>query len=125
MNTKFKGTNISTIGDLPSVGERAPNFMLSKSDLSTFSLSDAKGQRVVLNIFPSLDTSVCAVAVRKFNEMASRLQNVKVLCISRDLPFAQSRFCVAENIKNVELLSDFRYEKIANFKQRRPSGNSV
>ena len=109
MNTKFKGTNISTIGDLPTVGERAPNFMLSRGDLSNFSLSDVKGQRVVLNIFPSLDTSVCAVAVRKFNEMATRLRNVKVLCISRDLPFAQSRFCVAENIKNVELLSDFRY----------------
>ena len=109
MNTKFKGTIISTIGDLPSVGEQAPNFMLTKGDLTNFSLSDVKGQRVVLNIFPSLDTSVCAITVRKFNEIASNLPNVKVLCISKDLPFAQSRFCVAENIKNVEVLSDFRY----------------
>ncbi len=108
MNTKFKGTTISTIGDLSSVGERAPNFILSKGDLTNLSLSDLRGKRVVLNIFPSLDTSVCAMSVRRFNELAASLNNVKVLCISKDLPFAQSRFCVAENIKNVEVLSDFR-----------------
>ncbi len=108
MNTKFKGTTISTIGDLPSVGERAPNFTLSKGDLTNLSLSDLRGKRVVLNIFPSLDTSVCSMSVRRFNELAASLNNVKVLCISKDLPFAQSRFCVAENIKNVEVLSDFR-----------------
>ncbi len=108
MDTKFKGTKITTVGDLPRVGEYAPNFILSKGDLTNLSLSDLRGKRVVLNIFPSLDTSVCAMSVRKFNELAASLDNVKVLCISKDLPFAQSRFCVAENIKNVEVLSDFR-----------------
>ena len=109
MGTKFKGIAVNTLGDFHKVGERASNFILSRDDLSSFRLSDAKGRRLVLNIFPSLDTSVCAMTVRKFNEYASRLKNTLVLCISKDLPFAQSRFCVAEGISNVLTLSDFHY----------------
>ncbi len=114
METKFKGKTISTIGNLPKVGTQAPIFTLTKGDLTNVSLSDFLGSRVILNIFPSLDTSVCAISVRKFNEIASKLDNTKVLCISKDLPFAQARFCIAENIKNVEVLSDFRNGSFAN-----------
>lgn len=99
---------IHTSGELPRVGSPAPNFELVKNDLSTASLSDFTGSRLVLNIFPSVDTGTCAASVRKFNEKASGLSNTKVLCISRDLPFAQSRFCGAEGLDNVINLSDFR-----------------
>ena len=103
----LKGNTIHTIGDLPSVGSKAPGFELVKSDLSKSSLNDYAGSKVILNIFPSIDTGTCATSVRKFNQEASNLDNVKVLCISRDLPFAHGRFCGAEGIENVITLSDF------------------
>jgi thiol peroxidase len=104
----IQGNAINTIGDLPANGTDAPTFTLVKSDLSEVSLADFKGKKVVLNIFPSIDTGVCAASVRKFNEEASKLENTVVLCISMDLPFAHSRFCGAENIENVVTLSQFR-----------------
>ena len=102
------GNAINTSGELPLVGAHAKNFELVATDLSTVSLSDFAGSRLVLNIFPSIDTGTCAASVRKFNEKASALDNTKVLCISRDLPFAQKRFCGAEGIENVVSLSDFK-----------------
>lgn len=102
------GNAINTSGSLPQVGTNAPDFTLVKSDLSVASLADYKGSRVVLNIFPSIDTGTCATSVRTFNAKASTLDNTKVLCISRDLPFAQKRFCGAEGLENVENLSDFK-----------------
>ncbi|HNW99236.1 MAG TPA: thiol peroxidase [Bacteroidales bacterium] len=103
----LKGNSINTIGELPKVGETAKNFTLVKKDLSRATLDEFKGQRLVLNIFPSLDTGTCAASVRQFNKIAASLQNTKVLCISRDLPFAQARFCGAEGLDNVITLSDF------------------
>lgn len=103
----LKGNEIHTSGQLPAVGSAAPDFSLVKSDLSVASLGDYKGQKLILNIFPSIDTGTCATSVRKFNEEAAKLENTKVLCISRDLPFAHGRFCGAEGIENVETLSDF------------------
>ncbi|MCG2461393.1 thiol peroxidase [Flavobacteriaceae bacterium F89] len=105
------GDTIHTMGELPAVGSSAPNFTLTKSDLSAASLSDYKGKKVVMNIFPSIDTGTCAKSVRQFNEEAAELDNTVVLCISKDLPFAQARFCGAEGIGNVEMLSDFRNGK--------------
>ena len=104
----LKGTEIHTLGNLPATGQKAPDFELTKNDLSTVKLSDYQGSRVVLNIFPSVDTGTCAQSVRQFNEEAAELDNTIVLCVSKDLPFAQARFCGAEGIKNVEMLSDFR-----------------
>ncbi len=103
----LKGNVIHTVGNLPGKGVKAEDFTLTKNDLSKASLSDYAGSRVILNIFPSLDTGICATSVREFNKMASNLDNTKVLCISRDLPFAQARFCGAEGLDNVETLSDF------------------
>lgn len=103
----LKGNPIKTVGKLPKIGKKAPGFKLVKSDLSTARLKDYRGSKVILNIFPSLDTGTCAASVRKFNQEAAKLDNTKVLCISRDLPFAQARFCGAEGIENVETLSDF------------------
>ena len=102
------GNPANTLGELPSVGTKAPNFTLTKVDLSDTSLADFKGSKLVLNIFPSVGTGVCATSVRKFNKDASALKNTKVLCISRDLPFAQTSFCAAEGIENVVMLSDFK-----------------
>lgn len=102
------GNPVKTSGELPKIGDKAPDFKLIKTDLSVASLSDFKGSKVVLNIFPSVDTGTCAASVRKFNEKASGLDNTKVLCISRDLPFAQNRFCGAEGLDNVVSLSDFK-----------------
>ena len=102
------GNPIHTNGDLPKNGTKAPDFQLLKTDLGTATLADFAGSKVVLNIFPSIDTGTCAASVRAFNAKASTLENTKVLCISRDLPFAQKRFCGAEGIENVETLSDFR-----------------
>jgi thioredoxin-dependent peroxiredoxin len=102
------GNAINTSGNLPQLGSVAPDFNLVKNDLSIASLSDYKGEKLVLNIFPSIDTATCATSVRKFNETASQLVNTKVLCISRDLPFAQKRFCGAEGLEKVENLSDFK-----------------
>ena len=102
------GNQISTSGELPKVGSKAPDFQLVKTDLSIASLADFAGSKLVLNIFPSIDTGTCATSVRTFNANASTLENTKVLCISRDLPFAQKRFCGAEGLENVINLSDFK-----------------
>lgn len=102
------GNPINTIGNLPVKGDKAVDFKLVKEDLSEASLSDFAGKKVILNIFPSIDTPTCATSVRKFNQQASELENTVVLCISRDLPFAQKRFCGAEGLSNVICLSDFR-----------------
>lgn len=102
------GNPINTNGELPKVGSNAPQFQLVKTDLSEVTLADFAGSRLVLNIFPSIDTGTCAASVRHFNESASKLENTKVLCISRDLPFAQKRFCGAEGLENVVNLSDFK-----------------
>jgi thiol peroxidase len=104
----LKGNEIHTLGNLPEIGAQAPNFTLVKNDLSTVDLSNYKGQKVVLNIFPSIDTGTCAQSVRQFNQEAAELENTKILCISQELPFAQARFCGAEGIDKVETLSDFR-----------------
>lgn len=103
----LKGNPVNTVGELPKVGVQAKNFTLVKGDLSKATLGDFKGSKLVLNIFPSLDTGTCAASVRYFNKAAAELENTKVLCISRDLPFAQNRFCGAEGIQNVVTLSDF------------------
>ncbi len=103
----LKGNAINTIGALPKVGEQVPNFDLIANDLSTKTLNDFSGKRKILNIFPSLDTGTCATSVRNFNKEAAGLENTVVLCISRDLPFAQARFCGAEGIENALTLSDF------------------
>lgn len=104
----LKGNVIHTVGDLPGVHQVAPDFSLTKADLSSCALSDFKGQKVILNIFPSLDTDICAMSVRQFNQQAGQLEGVKVLCISADLPFAHNRFCTTEHIENVIGLSVFR-----------------
>ena len=100
------GNPVKTSGDLPAIGSTAKDFTLVKLDMSRTSLSDFSG-RLILNIFPSVDTGVCAASIRKFNEVAGSLDNTTVLCISRDLPMAQKRFCGAEGIESVEMLSDF------------------
>ncbi len=104
----FHGNSIHTAGALPATGTKAPDFKLTANNLSEKSLSDYQGKQVILNIFPSLDTGTCAASVRAFNKEAAALDNTVVLCVSRDLPFAQKRFCEAEGIKNVEVLSEFR-----------------
>lgn len=104
----FKGKEFRTSGDLPKVGSIAPYFMLTRTDLTTVTLKDFQGKRLVLNIFPSIDTSVCATSVRRFNSLATQLDNTVVLCVSMDLPFAQSRFCGAEELDDVLPVSDFR-----------------
>ena len=109
-NITLKGSPIHTVGDLPRVGAEAPDFILVKTDLSESKQADYKGKKVVLNIFPSIDTGVCAASVRRFNKEASEHKDVTVLCISRDLPFAQARFCGAEGLNNVVMLSEFRNE---------------
>ena len=109
----FKGTPVQTNGKLPEVGSQAPDFKLVASGLNELSLSDYKGKRVVLNIFPSIDTGVCAASVRNFNKYASQNENVVVICVSKDLPFAASRFCGAEGLENVVTASDFRYNNFA------------
>ncbi|NKB89562.1 MAG: thiol peroxidase [Acidobacteria bacterium] len=103
----LKGNAINTVGDLPAVGSPAPAFSLTGGDLGDRSLADYAGKSVVLNIFPSVDTGICAASVRRFNEIASE-RGLTVLCVSADLPFAQGRFCGAEGIENVETLSGFR-----------------
>jgi len=104
----LKGNPINTSGNLPLKGSKAPEFTLIKSDLAKLSLSELKGKKLILNIFPSLDTSVCATSVRKFNQMAAGKTNTAVLAISKDLPFAHGRFCSTEGITNVTTLSGFR-----------------
>jgi len=104
----FKGSALETYGDLPSVGSKAPEFKLVQNDLSEGGLDLAEGKQVVINIFPSLDTPVCADSVRKFNSAASERADTVVLCVSKDLPFAQARFCGAEGLDDVITLSAFR-----------------
>jgi thiol peroxidase len=104
----LKGNKIHTCGDLPAIGSQAPDFVLTKTDLSDVSLKDFAGKQIVLNIFPSIDTSVCAASVRKFNEEAEKLENTVVLCVSLDLPFAHERFCGAEGLENVISVTELR-----------------
>jgi thiol peroxidase len=106
--TKFKGNPVNVDGQFPKVGDKAPVFKLIAGDLSGKTLADFAGKRKVLNIFPSVDTGVCAASVRHFNKDAAGLKNAVVLCISADLPFAQARFCGAEGIENVTMLSMMR-----------------
>ncbi|MDE6803078.1 MAG: thiol peroxidase [Muribaculaceae bacterium] len=109
MNTVFmNGLEMKLHGELPAVGTPAPELDLIGQDLQPIKLADFKGQRVVLNIFPSLDTDVCATSVRKFNTQAASLPNTKVLCVSMDLPFAAARFCSVNGIENVKTGSGFR-----------------
>jgi thiol peroxidase len=107
-NVTLGGTPVETVGDLPKVGTKAPDFKLTATDLTDKTNRDFEGSRLVLNIFPSVDTGTCAQSVRTFNEKASSLENTKVLCISKDLPFAMARFCGAEGIENVESFSDYK-----------------
>lgn len=102
------GSPVTTVGTLPAVGSAAPDFTLVGGDLSELSLSDYRGKRVVLNIFPSLDTGICATSVRTFNQRAAGLDNTVVVCVSADLPFAHERFCAAEGIDQVVTGSTFR-----------------
>lgn len=106
--TKFQGTPVQLAGEFVRVGDMAPAFELVKTDLTNLSLKEMRGKTVILNIFPSLDTGVCAASVRKFNKMAAELPDTVVLAISKDLPFAHARFCTVEGIENVVPLSDFR-----------------
>ncbi|MEA1923863.1 MAG: thiol peroxidase [Pseudomonadota bacterium] len=107
-NITLHDNPINTIGTLPETGSKAPDFKLTKTDLSDTSLNEFAGKRLVLNIFPSIDTGVCATAVRRFNAEAEKLENTEVLCISADLPFAQARFCGAEGLDRVISLSAMR-----------------
>jgi len=104
----LKGNEIHTLGNLPETGSQAPDFTLTMTDLSSSSLSEYEGRKLVLNIFPSIDTGTCAASVRQFNQEAAELVNTVVLCVSKDLPFAQTRFCGAEGIENVVMLSDYK-----------------
>ena len=102
------GVPAQTSGSIPQPGSKAPDFNLTATDLSNKTLDDYKGQKLILNIFPSVNTGICSAAVRKFNEEAANLPDTTVLCISRDLPFSQANFCAAEGIENVVMLSDFK-----------------
>ncbi|MFC2128208.1 thiol peroxidase [Bacteroidota bacterium] len=102
----LKGNEFHTLGNLPEVGTKAPEFSLRNTDLSNLTLADLKGSKVLLNIFPSVDTGTCATSVRNFNKSASEQVNTKVICVSKDLPFAHARFCSAEGIENVISSSD-------------------
>lgn len=104
----FRGTPVSTVGELPETGSPAPAFDLVGTGLSAVRSADLAGKRVVLNIFPSIDTGTCATSVRRFNELAAGLENTVVVCVSKDLPFAQARFCGAEGIESVVTASAFR-----------------
>lgn len=110
----LKGNPIHTSGDLPETDSQAPDFTLTKTDLSDVRLSHLKGKRVILNVFPSIDTAVCATSVRRFNDEAGRLKNTEVLCVSLDLPFAHNRFCGAEGIDNVSTVSELRNRDFGN-----------
>jgi thioredoxin-dependent peroxiredoxin len=107
-NITLKGNPITTVGNLPAVGSQAPDFSLVNTDLGAVTLKDLKGKKVVLNIFPSVDTPTCATSTRRFNAEAAKLSGVEVLCVSKDLPFAFKRFCAAEGLDKVRGVSDFR-----------------
>lgn len=112
-NITFKGTPITLDGAFPRLTQIMPDFELTANDLSDVRLKDFTQPYIILNIFPSLDTPTCSMSVRNFNNAAASMPNCTVLCISKDLPFAQSRFCSAENIKNVKILSAFRNQDFA------------
>ncbi|NIJ45497.1 thiol peroxidase [Wenyingzhuangia heitensis] len=109
-NVTLKSNPFNTVGELPKVGNQAPDFTLTNTELAEISLTDLAGSNLILNIFPSIDTGTCATSVRTFNQKAASLENTKVLCISKDLPFAHARFCGAEGIENVISLSDISGE---------------
>jgi thioredoxin-dependent peroxiredoxin len=106
--TKLGPNDANTVGDLPAVGSTANDFVLTANDMKDITLKDFAGKNVVLNIFPSVDTGICATSVREFNKRVAAIDNAVVLCISKDLPFAQKRFCGAEGIDKAVTLSDFR-----------------
>lgn len=106
--TKLGPNDANTVGELPAIGSFAPDFTLTSNNMKDVSLKDFGGKNVVLNIFPSVDTSTCATSVREFNKRVAAMDNTVVLCISKDLPFAQKRFCGAEGIDHALTLSDFR-----------------
>lgn len=110
-NITFGGEPAQTIGELPAVGSKAPSFTLTDHELQTKTLEDFTGSKLVLNIFPSVNTGVCSASVKRFNEAAASLENTQVLCISKDLPFAQAQFCGAEGIDQVVMLSDYKTGK--------------
>lgn len=112
--TKIQGNPFNTAGDLPQVGSKAPEFQLTGTDLAPITLKSFEGKKVILNIFPSLDTAVCAASVRRFNAELNELPNTVVLCVSKDLPFAHSRFCVSEGLENVKNASTFRGDAFGN-----------
>jgi|ERR1041385_6442950 thiol peroxidase len=114
MKLKIGNNDVHTNGDIPAVGKKAPDFTLADNKLNDVSLSSLRGQSVVLNIFPSIDTSTCAQSVREFNRRAAGLAKTTVLCIAKDLPFAMRRFCAAEGIDRVITLSDFRSKDFGN-----------
>lgn len=107
-NITLKGNPIHTIGNLPEVGSKAKDFKLVNEKLEVKSLGDYLGKKIVLNIFPSIDTGICAASARKFNEQVVNLDNTVVVNVSKDLPFALGRFCAAEGLNNIDTLSDFR-----------------
>ncbi len=104
----LQGNPFSTVGNLPATGTKSPAFSLVKSDLSLLTLEELKGKKVILNIFPSLETGICAASIRRFNAEAAKLENTVVVCVSKDLPFAHKRFCATEGIENVVTASNFR-----------------
>lgn len=106
--TKLGPNDANTVGDLPAIGSSAADFTLTATNMKDVSFKDFAGKNVVLNIFPSVDTSTCATSVREFNKRVAAIDNTVVLCISKDLPFAQKRFCGAEGIDRAITLSDFR-----------------
>lgn len=110
----FQGNPVAVSGQFPQVGQAAADFTLTDGDLNDIKLADFKGQKVLLNIFPSVDTGTCATSVRTFNEKAAALSNTKVICVSMDLPFALGRFCGAEGIENVQSASAFRNSDFLN-----------
>lgn len=106
--TALKGNEVNTIGNLPEVGSQAPDFLLVRSDLKEATLASYHGQRVILNIYPSVDTGICAMSTVKFNKEASNLENTRIVCVSKDLPFAFQRYCAAEGIDSLDTLSAYR-----------------
>jgi len=105
----FNGTPLHTVGSLPPIGSQAPDFIVTKTDLGEINLKNYLGKKILINVFPSLDTTTCANAMRHFNELSTQLPGTLILCVSVDLPFAQKRFCVAEHLDNVQCVSVFRH----------------
>jgi len=118
----LRGNPIQTNGELPAAGSKAPDFTLLKTDLSELSSSDLKGKRVILNIFPSIDTPVCQTSTREFNAKASGLDNTTVICTSMDLPFAMGRFCGAEGLEDVVPASAFRSDFSSDYGVKQTDG---